>query len=307
MTLQQLEYIVALDTYRHFVTAAEKCFVTQPTITTQVKKLEDEIGIQIFNRSKTPLVPTTLGKGILTKARNIIQEVKQLKEMVNTERECLIGEFKIGVIPTISPYIIPKFTGGFSESYQDTILHIEEMQTEMIIDSLDKGEIDVGILVTPLDESFIREIPLYNEPFVFYGQENNSLKEKLLLAPEDVENLEGLWLLNSGHCFRNQVLNICNPLESEKTIHFQSGSIETLKKMVDNYGGFTLIPEMAITKNDLEHVVHFDMPKPIREVSLVVHKSFAKEGLIEALRKVILKVIPPNFEKNERFIKVKWR
>ncbi|MCU0446614.1 MAG: LysR substrate-binding domain-containing protein [Microscillaceae bacterium] len=307
MTLQQLEYILALDTYRHYVTAADKCFVTQPTITIQVKKLEDEIGVQIFDRSKTPLEPTPLGEIILSKARTIIQEVQQLKEIVNHERENLAGEFKIGIISTISPYIIPKFIGSFMQNYPDTQLDINEMQTEEIIKALDKGQIDIGILVTPLEEHFLREIPLYNEPFVYYGSSDLPLQSRSSISAKDIEDLEGLWLLNSGHCFRNQVLKICNSPKNKKNIAFQSGSIETLQKMVDNYGGFTLIPEMGLSGLDTTKVIHFSEPKPVREVSIVVHKSFAKENLLEVLRKEILKVVPPSFKKNERFMKIRWR
>lgn len=303
MTLQQLEYIVALDTYRHYVRAAEHCFVTQPTITLQVKKLEDEIGIQIFDRSKTPLETTHMGKLIVEKARGIILEMNQLKEMVNTERDSISGTFKIGVIPTISPYIIPQFTGGFMENYPDTKLDIEEMQSEVIIEKIKNNTLDIGILVTPIDESSIREVPLYNEPFVYYGDDANS---EHTITTKEVEKKEGLWLLNKGHCFGSQVLNICKS-PGEHTIDFRGGSIETLMRMVDNYGGFTLIPELASKYSDPEKTYYFKEPKPIREVSLIVHKGFVKEGLINALRKEILDIIPEEFEKNQRFIKVKWR
>ena len=307
MTLQQLEYVIALDTYRHYVTAAERCFVTQPTITTQVKKLEAEIGANIFDRSTTPLKPTAIGEVIIQKARSIVQEVQQLKEMVNTERESIQGTFRIGVIPTISQYLVPKFAGRFAKHYPETVLHIEELKTENIIEALAKNKIDVGILVTPLEESFIREIKLYNEPFVFYGDASHPLRAKKTLDPQDVESLNDLWLLNSGHCFRNQVLNICNSAPEERSIQFQSGSIESLKSMVNNYGGFTLVPETTLSASDQANCLYFNDPKPIREVSLVVHNTFAKEGLIDALRTEILHVTPDAFEKNERFIKVKWR
>lgn len=306
MTLQQFEYIVALDIYRHYVTAAEKCFVTQPTITLQVQKLEEEIGIQLFDRSKTPLVPTDAGKLIIQKAKIILDEVNELKATVNHKRDDISGEFRIGIIPTVSPYIVPGFTGSFSVHYPDTRLNISEMQSEAIIEALNNNEIDLGILVTPLNESHLREIPLYNEPFVFYGSDNFGFKHKKHIQPKDIEKLEGLWLLNSGHCFRNQILNICHPSKKKKQIQFQSGSIETLKKMVDNYGGYTLVPELAIT-GERSNVIHFKDPKPIREVSIVVKKTFIKEHLIDALRKEILHVIPKSFKKNERFVKVKWR
>ncbi len=306
MTLQQLEYVVALDNYRHFVTAAEKCFVTQPTITIQVKKLEEEIGFSIFDKSKSPFKPTSLGVMFVEKAKVILSEVGELKSMVNKEIGSLEGKFKIGVIPTISPYLIPLISGGFSKKHKNTILEIEEMQTKNIITALQKGEIDIGILVTPLDEPFIKEIKLYNEPFVFYGQKSKCLESKERISSKEIQNMTNVWLLESGHCFRNQVLNLCENTNNNN-IQFQSGSIEALKKMVDSYGGFTLVPEMAINEYDKGCNIHFTEPKPIREVSIVFHHSFAKEALIDALRLEILDKIPNEFVKNKRFIKIKWR
>ncbi|MCG1036851.1 hydrogen peroxide-inducible genes activator [Polaribacter sargassicola] len=307
MTLQQLEYVIALDTYRHFVTAAKKCFVTQPTITIQVKKLEDEIGFSIFDKSKTPFKPTNLGQVFITKSKMILREVNELKNMVNTELHSMEGSFKIGIIPTVSPYLIPLISGSFSEKYPETTLIIEEMQTENIVAALKKKEIDIGILVTPLNESFIREIKLYNEPFVFYGQKNLFSSDKKEVSAKEIETLDNIWLLKNGHCFRNQVLNICSQTKKPKSIQFESGSIESLKKMVDNYGGFTLVPEMAINKNDVGSHINFTEPKPIREVSIVVHQSFAKENLIDALRLEVLDKIPKGFVKNNRFIKINWK
>lgn len=306
MTLQQLEYIIALDTYRHFVTAAEKCFVTQPTITIQVKKLEDEIGFLIFDKSKSPFKPSALGELFINKSKIILREVNELKNMVSTELDSLVGEYKIGVLPTVSPYLIPLISGSFAEKYPDTILMIEEMQSDQIISALQKREIDIGILVTPLNEPFIREIKLYNEPFVFYGQKG-TFKDKKAVSASEIENLDNLWLLKNGHCFRNQVLNICSQSTNPQNIQFQSGSIEALKKMVDNYGGFTLVPEMAINKNDSGRNINFTEPKPIREVSLAVHHSFAKDSLIDALRLEVLEKTPPSFIKNTRFIKINWK
>ena len=307
MTLQQLEYVIALDTYRHFVTAAEKCFVTQPTITIQVKKLEDEIGFLIFDKSNTPFKPTDLGEMFINKSKVILREVGELKNMVNTEMDNLEGEYRVGIIPTISPYLIPLISGSFSQKYPTTILKIEEMQSDNIISALQKKEIDIGILVTPLNEPLIREITLYNEPFVFYGQKNDFNENKNAISSKEIENMDNVWLLESGHCFRNQVLNICSNADNNKTIQFQSGSIEALKKMVDNYGGFTLVPEMAISKSDNGCNIHFSEPKPIREVSIVVHHSFSKDALIDALRFEVLEKTPKDFIKNKRFIKINWR
>jgi len=307
MTLQQLEYVIALNRYRHFVTAAEKCFVTQPTITIQVKKLEDEIGFSIFNKSKSPFKPTDLGVMFIQKAEIILREVTDLKNMVSKELDNLDGSFKIGVIPTISPYLIPLMSGSFSDKYPNTFLLIEEMQTHNIISALQKGEIDLGILVTPLEESFIKEVKLYNEPFVFYCQKSHQFSQNTTISAKDIEKMDNLWLLNSGHCFRNQVLNICSNTSTDKNIQFQSGSIEALKKMVDNYGGYTLVPEMAISEYDSGCNIHFEDPKPIREVSIVTHHSFAKDALIDALRIEILDKSPKDFVKNKRFTKINWR
>ncbi|MEP2280042.1 LysR substrate-binding domain-containing protein [Maribacter sp.] len=307
MTLQQLDYVVALDTYRHFVTAAEKCFVTQPTITIQVKKLEEEIGFLIFDKSKSPFKPTELGEVFIIKAKIILHEVNELKNMVNVELDNIEGEFKMAVIPTISPYLIPLIAGSFSKKYPNTVLKIQEMESEQIIMGLQKKEIDLGILVTPLNEPYIRETKLYNEPFICYAQTNSFNESKKTITVKEMEQLNNIWLLEKGHCFRNQVLNICGQTNTDGNIQFQSGSIEALKKMVDNYGGYTLVPEMAINDNDLGQIRHFVTPKPIREVSLVSHHTFSKEVLIDALRQEILKNTPSNFVKNERFIKINWR
>ncbi|WP_299776554.1 hydrogen peroxide-inducible genes activator [uncultured Formosa sp.] len=307
MTLQQLQYVIALDTYRHFVTAAEKCFVTQPTITIQVKKLEEEIGFLIFDKSKFPIKPTDLGEVFITKSKVILREVSELKNMVSLELDNLEGEYRIAVIPTISSYLIPLISGDISKKYPNTILRIEELESDQIILALQKKEIDIGILVTPLNEPFIREIKLYNEPFIFYGQQHYFDEEKKTISIAEIEHLDNIWLLEKGHCFRNQVLNICGHNENTKNIQFQSGSIEALKKMVDHYGGFTLVPEMAIDDKDSGHVIHFTEPKPIREVSLVTHHSFSRDVLLDALRLEILEHTPKAFDKNERFIKVNWR
>ena len=310
MTLQQLEYVIALNTYRHFVTAAKKCFVSQPTITIQVSKLEVEIGFPIFNKNKSPFKPTDLGAMFIKKAEIILREVSDLKNMVSKELDNMDGVFKIGVIPTISPYLIPLISGSFSKKYPNTILEIDEMQTSNIIAALQKKEIDVGILVTPLNEPFIREIKLYNEPFVFYGQKKDFIENKKTISAKEIEKLENVWLLKNGHCFRNQVLNICRNSDNNNNnnnIKFESGSIEALKKMVDNYGGFTLVPEMAVNKNDTGCNIHFTEPKPVREVSIVIHHSFYKNALIDALRIEILEKTPQEFTKNKRFIKINWR
>ncbi|MFT6216874.1 MAG: LysR family hydrogen peroxide-inducible transcriptional activator [Roseivirga sp.] len=308
MTLQQLEYIVALDTHRHFVTAANHCFVTQPTLTLQVQKLEDEMGTLIFDRSRHPIAPTPTGEMIIAKARQILRESKQLKELVNLEKDTMSGSFRLAVIPTIAPYLMPLFLKDFTSKFPDTHLQIKEMESEEIIQALKNDFLDIGIMATPLEESTLREIPMYNEPFLIYSSENHSLYQKSHLKPENLP-MRGLWLLNQGHCFRNQVLNICEEKKNEtSSFSYESGSIETLKNMVRSNMGYTLVPELSVIDElNSPKIQRFESPEPVREISLVVHNSFTKETLIEKIRESILPNIPANFQKGKRFNKVKWR
>lgn len=309
MTLQQLEYIIALDNHRHYVRAAEACFVTQPNLTMQVKKLEDEIGLRIFDRVKKPLIPTPAGEQIILKVRHIIREVEEMKAFVNMEIESLVGDFKLGIIPTLAPYLIPLFLPGFIQKYPQTHLHIQDIQTDKIIEGLIKGTIDIGILVTPLEENTIREIPMFNEPFLLYLPANHPYIQQKNLSPDDIEP-ENVLVLKEGHCFREQALQLCKnqQLRSSSGFEYQSGSIETLKGLVKKGLGYTLIPELSVLKHlDEKHIRRFSSPEPIREVSIAVRNTFTKEKLIEVLHEAILHSIPDSFNKINRYIRVKWR
>jgi LysR family hydrogen peroxide-inducible transcriptional activator len=308
MTLQQLEYIVALDEYRHYVTAAEHCFVSQPNLTMQVKKLEEEIGVRIFNRDKKPLQPTEIGKEVIIRARQIIRESRQLKEFVIHERESMEGEFTIGIIPTLAPYLLPHFLPVFMKENPRVHLKIQELQTGQIISQLENGIIDLGFLATPLNESSIREIPVFYEPFLLYLPENHRfMNEKLMLA-EDLDPSEVL-VLDEGHCFREQALAICKRAKLGSSIGFdyQSGSIEALKSLVQNGVGYTLVPELSVI-NELNsvHIRRFTYPEPVREVSIVVHSSYFKESVINRLKETIQKVIPQRFLKKQSIVEFDW-
>jgi LysR family transcriptional regulator, hydrogen peroxide-inducible genes activator len=305
MNLQQLEYIVALDIHRNHSKAAEHCHVTQPTLSMMVKKLEDELEVKIFEKSQ-PLKPTASGEIILGKARQILQEIKNLKEFIRTEKDSIEGEFRLAVIPTLAPYLLPKFLNEFLEKNPGTSFTVMEMQTEEIIKQLKANRLDVAILVTPLEDREIREIPVFYEPILLYTSENLKYfqQERVNLKSISPENL---LLLEEGHCFRGQVMNLCSA-KTKKVHHqlnYQSGSFETLKGMVDNNYGYTLIPELAVNTKS-KHVKRFTSPEPVREVSLAVHQGFVKEMLLTKLREAILKAIPPHFKKNEKYIRVKW-
>jgi len=309
MTIQQLQYVVALDNHRHFVKAAESCYVAQPTLTLQVKKLEDEISIILFDRKCKPLEPTPAGRLFIERAKVILNEIVQLKGAINDERDNLEGTFKIGVIPTLLPNLLPLFINDFIKHNPKTKLTIDELQSEKIIELLKNKMIDIGILATPLDEQQIREIPLFYEEFVVYSNQYEVLPKDSVVSSDQLQP-KGLWLLKKGHCFRNQTLNICQFGSSGKhrNIILEGGSIQTLKKIVKAMSGYTLIPELSYERGiDDPYIIQFKDPKPVREISLVVHKHFIKEALIDALRNSILNNIPQHLRKNGRFKPVRWR
>lgn len=305
MNLQQLEYIVALDIHRNHAKAADHCHVTQPTLSMMVKKLEDELGVKIFDKSQ-PLKPTASGEIILARARQILQEIKNLKEFIRNEKDSIEGEFRLGVIPTLAPYLLPRFLNEFLEKHPGTSFTVMELQTEEIIRLLKANRLDIAILVTPIDDREIREVPIFYEPILLYTSEHLKYyqQEKVNLKSLTYDNL---LLLEEGHCFRGQVENLCSSREKKvhNQLNYQSGSFETLKAMVDNNYGYTLIPELAVNPKS-KHVKRFVSPEPVREVSLAVHHGFVKEMLLVKLREAILKTIPAHFKKNEKYIRVRW-
>ena len=309
MTLVQMEYIVALDTHRHYVKAARSCFVTQPTLTMQVKKLEEEVGTLLFDRSKKPLEPTEIGKQFIEKAREILREVKQLEGIVSEERFSIDGSFTIGIIPTLAPYLLPLFIPKFVVDNPETKLIILELESLEMIKRLKEETRDIAIIVTPLLEKSIREIPLFYEPFLAFLPDGHPLLKNDKITANELAN-ENALVLSEGHCFRNQSLKICNQNLKETNIGFeyQSGSIETLKRMVKKGLGFTLVPELSVLDDENSpNIKRFQAMEPAREVSIACHKSFAKERLIEILRDSILTEIPDSFTKKEDYIRVRWR
>lgn len=304
MTLVQLEYILAVDTYRHFARAAEHCYVTQPTLSMQIQKLEEELGLTIFDRSKQPVVPTEAGEEILHQARRVVQERDRLMETVQRRKGLLVGELRIGIIPTLAPYLLPLFVQPFSKKFPNVRMIVHEMMTELIVQRLREGRIDVGILVTPLQESGITEHLLFYEELMAYVSRKNSMFEKEYLLPQDIDPNK-LWLLEEGHCFRSQIVNLCELKKmSRDASHFdyEAGSIETLRRMVELNDGITIIPELAtidMPVKQQQSIRHFRKPAPMREVSLVVHRNLVKKRLIDALRKEIVATIPEKIRKNK--------
>lgn len=305
MTIVQLEYIVAVDTYRSFVVAAEKCFVTQPTLSMQVQKLEDTLGVKLFDRSKQPVTPTEIGVDIIQQARIMLGESEKIKEIISDRQRELSGELKVGIIPTISPYILPKVLRGFIEKYPQVKLVVWEQTTEQIIQQLKLGTLDCGILSTPLHESALKEIPVFYENFVAYASKNSKLSKKKNITPDDID-MEEIWVLNEGHCMREQVLNICQRRKSTQGFqHFEynTGSVETLKRMVEQNNGATILPELALadmSEKQMEKVRYFKSPEPAREVSIVIQKNFLKRRMVEALKNEILDLVPKRMKTKKK-------
>ncbi|SFH08903.1 hydrogen peroxide-inducible genes activator [Pedobacter insulae] len=304
MTLVQLEYIVAVDTYRSFVSAADKCFVTQPTLSMQIQKLEEFLNVKIFDRSKQPVIPTEIGAQIIAQARTVLQENEKIKELINSQQRDIIGELKIGIIPTIAPYLLPEVIAAMLQKYPELKLLIWEYTTEDIINHLKTGIIDCGILATPLVDINLSETPLYYENFVSYISKNSKLYRKKMIDADDLAD-ENIWLLNEGHCMRSQVLNICRSTKNNRlqSLTYNTGSVETLIRMVDINDGATLLPELSIkylSNKQLNKVRYFKSPEPVREISLVTHKNFVKKRMLNALREELLAIIPKQMKQRKK-------
>ena len=305
MTFVQLEYIVALDTCRHFAQAAAKCFVTQPTLSMQIQKLEEELGVKIFDRSKQPVLPTSSGKEIIEQARKILAERDLLTENIDAKKGIVNGELKVGVIPTIAPYLLPLFIPSFTKKFPQVKLIVNELTTELIVSRLRDGKIDVGILVTPLLEQGIQEQVLFYEELVAYISKNNHSYKKTYLLDKDIDPNK-LWLLEEGHCFRSQILNLCELRKSSREgshFEYEAGSLETLRRMVDMNDGVTILPELAtidFSAKQQQQLRKFKHPPPVREVSLVTHRHFAKKKLVELFRQAIEDAVPEKIRKNKK-------
>lgn len=305
MTLVQLRYIIAVDTWRHFATAAEKCFVTQPTLSMQIQKLEDELGLRIFDRSKTPVVPTAEGESIIAQAREILREAERLTELVREKKGELVGELKVGIIPTLAPYLVPLFLKNFLKRFPGIRLTLTELTTDVIVEKLKKNLLDAGLLVTPLDENGITERPLFYEEFVVYVSPDEAAYKKRYVLADDID-VRHLWLLEEGHCLRSQIMHLCE-LKTRavggQNVQYEAGSVETLKKLVETRNGVTILPTLAVrdlTARQMKMVRHFKPPVPVREVSLVTHRNFVKKKFLDALRDAILQSIPDHMKHKKR-------
>jgi LysR family hydrogen peroxide-inducible transcriptional activator len=305
MNLQQLEYIVAVDTYRHFSNAAENCFVTQATLSMMIKKLEQELDVAIFDRSKQPVVPTEAGKLVIEQARIVLKETELIRHLSDNLKSGIKGELKVGIIPTLAPYLLPLFLPPFLKRYPSVKLKIQEQTTDQLLLMLSSDKIDVAIMATPVGHKNFKESPLFYEEFnVFVSANDKNLKKKYIL-PEDID-INKLWLLEEGHCLRSQTLNLCELQKQQAKAHnldYEAGSIESLLKITEINEGITIIPELATLdfgKSSKNKLRHFKPPVPVREISLVTYRHFIKKNLLELLQKEIISSVKPHLRPNKK-------
>jgi LysR family hydrogen peroxide-inducible transcriptional activator len=313
MTITQLEYVVAVATYISFVAAADKCFVTQPTLSMQIQKLEEELGVKLFDRNKHPIAITAMGEAIVQQAKQILAESERITELIQQQQTTISGKFKLAVIPTIAPYILPAFLETYAKKYPDVKMVITEMETAQIIKALQNNELDAALVSTPLEEKSIKEYPIFFEPFVAYFSPDEPALKKRTINADDIA-IERIWLLNEGHCMRNQVLDLCSDqvqrLQADKPYHYESSNVDTLRKMVDKSKGLTILPELAtfeFTEDQMERIRYFEEPEPVREVSIVTNDYFVRLSLLQTIIDEITDLIPEKMrvqKKNRKILRI---
>ncbi|MBS1615031.1 MAG: LysR family transcriptional regulator [Bacteroidetes bacterium] len=313
MTITQLEYVVAVATYHSFVAAAEKCFVTQPTLSMQIQKLEDEMGVRLFDRTKHPIAVTEVGDLIVAQARVVLAEAGRIGEIIQDHQNLLSGSFRIAAIPTVAPFLLPRLLEDFTAAHPEIQLKASELETAHAIRALHNGEIDAAILSTPLEENNLKEYPLFYEPLVAYFAEGEPALKKRLVAPEDVE-LDRIWLLSEGNCMRNQVLDLCSDQvqkqQSSRPYQYESSNVDTLRKMVDRAGGLTVLPELSthdFPEDLMERIRYFEEPQPVREISIVTADHFVRASMLQSLMDAVLNLIPEPMrvqKKNRKVLRI---
>lgn len=295
MTLQQLEYIVAVYRTRHFVKAAEACGVTQPTLSAMIQKLEAELDVKLFERSSQQVMPTAIGKVVVEQAWKVLNRARKLKDIVAEEKKSLTGTFRLGILPTIAPYLLPRFFPRLMRENSSLEIRVVEMKTSDIRRAIDRGEIDAAVMVDTGDLDDYALTTLFYEQFLAYVSPSDQLSAKKSIKTSDLSN-ELLWLLDEGHCFRDQLVKYCQ-LKAAKSSQsaYSLGSIETFMRIVENGQGMTFIPELAtmqLTPTQKELVRPFAIPIPTREVVMATSKAFVRQSLLNMIVGQIRNSVP---------------
>jgi len=294
MTIVQLKYLLAVAKHLNFTKASQQCHVTQPTLSMQIQKLEEELGVVIFDRNRKPIKVTEIGKKIINQAKIIVNESGRINDLVQQKKGFIGGDYKLGLIPTIVPTLLPMFLQTFIKKYPDVNLKIFEIPTEQMIADLIEGKIDAGIAATPLEENKIVERPLYVEPFVGFIPETHRLFKKKELNEQDLD-VKDILLLDEGHCFRDNILNICSTITKDKQdFELNIGNFDALIKMSKEGLGMTLLPYLQtedLCDDNKKYLRNFVKPEPAREVSLIHSKDIYKKNVTDALFKTIRGIV----------------
>jgi LysR family transcriptional regulator, hydrogen peroxide-inducible genes activator len=306
-TITQIEYLLAVDAERHFGRAAKRCHVTQPTLSTAIANLEDELDTPLFDRNVQPVLPTVLGIAIIEQARTVHHEMQRLKALAKSGKDEISGPYSLGIIPTVSPYLLPLFLDSFLKSYPKVSLDIKELTTAQIIEHLHHEAIDCGLLAIPVDAPQLTSESLYVEPFYLYVHQSHNYAKKKQIDVRDIDG-QDLWLLQEGHCFRNQVLHACKikTKSDPKTakFKFESGSLETLMRLVDQGVGYTLVPQLSIppesARNEHSNIVRFANPVPARNIGLITRRTTLKQKITNALSRTIKSTLPASLPREEK-------
>ena len=296
MTLQQLEYILAVARYGHFGRAAEACNVTQPTLSAMIGKLEEEIGAKLFDRNRQPICPTPVGERVVYQAREVLEQADSIKDIVLEEKQSLGGIFRVGILPTIAPYLLPRFFPQMMKKYPTLDIRVREMKTYQIKEALLQGDIDAGILATIEGLEEYEQTTLFYEKYVGYVSREDALFKKEVIRTADVASSRELWLLDEGHCFRDQMVRFCQMKSSQTSqLAYNLGSMETFMRMVESGMGITFIPELAemqLSDPQKELVRPFAIPNPTRELILITKKNFIRQTLLDTVVKEIQAAVP---------------
>ena len=295
MTLQQMEYIVAVYRLRHFAKAAESCGVTQPTLSAMILKLEKELGVKLFERSSQQVLPTPIGKLVVEQAWKVLSRANKIKDIVAEQQHSLSGSFRVGILPTIAPYLLPRFFTKLEQQNPDIDFHIYEMKTAEIKKALSRGELDAAIAVRLDELDVYDQTSMYYEQFIAYVAKNDALFSHKNIKTSDLSN-EFLWLLDEGHCFRDQLVKFCNlKSATESKSKYSLGSIETFMRMVESGQGVTFIPELALSQlseQQKELVRPFALPIPVRDVVLLTTKNFVRHSIADLIIKAVKENVP---------------
>lgn len=292
MTLQQLEYIIAVDNYRHFVKAADSCGITQPTLSSMIRKLEEELDVVIFDRNSHPVRPTIAGEEVLRQARMVVYHAKQLQETSLSEKKRASGNIHIGITPTIAPYIIPKLFHRVNDN-PDITMQASELHRNVLIDKLKNAELDMAIMSCPHEVEGLLSVPLYREKFFAYVSPSDPLYDQESICSRTMPS-ERLWALKHEISFQLQVSEFCDQ-ESQRSLLYESGSVATLLHIVNENEGFTIIPELHIPMIREEHRCNLRPlvdPVPVRNVSLFIRNDYVREALLNFVVNAIKTIVP---------------